>query len=159
MSQTRLKLAQRELEEFRSLMEVPSTFEEGFTWTSFLGTLFVALVMVPGALYMTLVAGQSIGPAAQWVTVILFIEVARRANRSLKRAEIYMLFYLAAAAMAGTTALIPRGTLLWKQFYAQSTAAEAAGITEYLPTWFAPTDPNVLARRTIFAWEWLPPIG
>jgi len=159
MSQTRLKLAQRELEEFRSLMEVPSTFEEGFTWTSFLGTLFVALVMVPGALYMTLVAGQSIGPAAQWVTVILFIEVARRANRSLKRAEIYMLFYLAAAAMAGTTALIPRGTLLWKQFYAQSTAAEAAGITEYLPTWFAPTDPNVLARRTIFAWEWLPAIG
>ena len=80
------------------MMEVPSTFEEGFTWASFLGTLFVAIVMVPGALYMTLVAGQSMGPAAQWVTVILFIEVARRANRTLKRAEIFMLFYLAAAA-------------------------------------------------------------
>ena len=79
-------------------MEVPSTFEEGFTWPSFIGTLFVALVMVPGSIYMSLVAGTGIGGAAQWVTVILFIEVARRANKTLGRAEIYTLFYLAAAA-------------------------------------------------------------
>ncbi len=148
----------REVQEFRSLLEVPSTFEEGFTWSSFIGVCFVALVMVPGALYMTLVAGKAIGPAAQWVTVILFIEVARRANKTLKRAEIFTLFYLAAAAMAGTAAVIPKGSLLWKQFYAQSTAAEAHGIAEHIPFWFVPSQ-EVLAHRSIFTWEWLPAIG
>ena len=70
----------KELEEFRNLMKVPSTFEEGFSLASLVGALFVALMMVPGAMYMSLLAGESIGPAAQWVTVILFIEVARRAT-------------------------------------------------------------------------------
>ena len=70
----------KELQEFQSIMEVPSHFEEGFNFSSFLGTLFLAIVMVPGCLYMELVAGMGIGPAAQWVTVILFVEVAKRAN-------------------------------------------------------------------------------
>ena len=47
----------KELEEFRQVMEVPSTFEDGFNWTSLLGAIFVALLMVPGAIYMGLLAG------------------------------------------------------------------------------------------------------
>ncbi|HQL54971.1 MAG TPA: hypothetical protein PLQ87_09705, partial [Phycisphaerae bacterium] len=43
-----------------------------------IGALFVALVMMPGAIYMGLVAGQSLGSAAEWVTIILFAELARR---------------------------------------------------------------------------------
>ena len=74
----------KELEEFRQVMEVPSTFEDGFNWTSLLGAVFVALLMVPGAIYMGLLAGiDSIGSASQWVTVILFIEVAKRAQKNL----------------------------------------------------------------------------
>ena len=65
----------KELEEFRSVMEVPSRFEEGFNWTSVIGSLFIGLLMVPGAIYMGLLAGQSVGDAARWVTVILFVEV------------------------------------------------------------------------------------
>ena len=72
----------KELERYRSLMEVPDTFEDGFSWTSLAGAIFIALLMVPGAMYMQLLAGMGVGPAAQWVTVILFIEVARRAHRS-----------------------------------------------------------------------------
>ncbi len=149
----------RELAEFRGLMEVPSTFDEGFTWPSFIGAVFVALVMVPGALYMSLVAGTTIGPAARWVTVILFIEVARRANRVLKRGEIFILFYLAAAAMTGAMDVVPKGSLLWSQFYAQSVAAQANGIAELLPQWYAPTEGDVLPLRTIFHPAWLPAIG
>jgi len=90
----------REIEEFRQLMEVPSTFEDGFRWSSLFGTLFVALLMVPGAIYMGLLAGVGeVGAAAQWVTVILFIEVAKRAHRSLSRAEIFVLFFMSAAAL------------------------------------------------------------
>ena len=40
----------REIEQYRSLMEVPSTFTEGFSWTSLVGALFIALLMVPGAI-------------------------------------------------------------------------------------------------------------
>ena len=82
----------KELEQFRAIMEVPSKFEEGFRFSSFLGALFLAMVMVPGAIYMELIAGHGIGPAAQWVTVILFIEIAKRANKKLSRAEIFILF-------------------------------------------------------------------
>ncbi|PTY06851.1 peptide transporter [Verrucomicrobia bacterium LW23] len=135
-------------------MQVPSTFEEGFTWPAFFGALFVALLMVPGAMYMSLIAGAGIGSAAQWVTVILFIEVARRANKTLKRAEIFTLFYLAGAALA-----TPFSGILWNQFFAQSVSAQAHGITEHLPYWIAPVDPAVLAQRSLFQWEWLPALG
>ena len=89
----------KELEQYRSLMEVPSTFEDGFTWTAVVGALFIALLMVPGGIYMQLLAGTGLGPAAQWVTIVLFIEVARRAQKHLRKAEIYVLFYMAGAIM------------------------------------------------------------
>ena len=115
----------KELEEFRRVMEVPSTFEEGFRWSSLLGALFVALLMVPGAIYMGLLAGQgSIGAASQWVTVILFIEVARRAHRHLNKSEIFVLFFMAGAAMG-----MPFHGLLWNQFFINSDAAAANGIS------------------------------
>jgi len=131
----------RELEEFRSCMEVPSSFADGFNWASLAGALFIAVLMVPGALYMGLLAGQGIGPAAQWVTVILFIEVARRAQRSLKRAEIFVLFFMAGAAMG-----MPFSGLLWNQFYLRSDAAAAYGIADQLPRWFAPDAASASGR-------------
>jgi len=124
----------KELEEFRQVMEVPSTFEEGFNWTALIGAIFIALLMVPGALYMGLLAGiDSIGAASQWVTVILFIEVAKRAHKTLKRAEIFVLFFMAGAALG-----MPFSGLVWNQFFARSDAAIANGITEQLPIWYAP---------------------
>ncbi len=158
----------QELEQFRSLLEPPEVFEEGFSWAAFLGAIFVSLVMVPGAIYMALIAGESVGPAAQWVTVILFIEVARRANKSLKKAEIFTLFYLAGALMApasAATGMFGGGLkLLYHQFYAESSAAIANGISQDLPIWVVPTpentgNPDVLDDRTIMSLQWLPAIG
>ena len=153
----------KELEEFRSLMEPPGTFEDGFTWAAFFGALFVALLMVPGSIYMTLMAGASIGPAAQWVTLILFIEVARRANQQLRNAEIFTLFYLSGAIMVTASQLQGgfHGGLgaLWSQFFVQSEAAEAQGIADKIPSWVAPTDPAVLGQRSLFMWEWAGPIA
>ncbi len=139
------------LKEFRDLMEVPSTFEEGFTWPALIGALFVAFMMVPGSMYMNLLAGIGIGPAAQWVTVILFIEVARRANKSLKRAEIFILWFL-----AGQAIVLPFEGVLWRQFFAQSNAAQAWGIADAIPDWFAPNDSDILAQRTLMLAKWAP---
>ncbi len=146
----------KELEEFRQVMEVPSTFEDGFNWTSLLGAIFVALLMVPGAIYMGLLAGvDSIGSASQWVTVILFIEVAKRAQKTLKRAEIFVLFFMAGSAMG-----LPFGGLLWNQFFIRSDAAIATGIAADLPKWFAPAvDSHSYNLRTFFHLDWLPVVG
>jgi hypothetical protein len=146
----------KELEEFRQVMEVPSTFEDGFNWTSLLGAIFVALLMVPGAIYMGLLAGvDSIGSASQWVTVILFIEVAKRAQKTLKRAEIFVLFFMAGSAMG-----LPFGGLLWNQFFIRSDAAIATGIAADLPKWFAPAvTSDSYGLRTFFHLDWLPVVG
>ena len=145
----------RELEEFRNLMQVPARFEEGFNWVSLFAVVFIALLMVPGSLYMGLLAGQGIGPAAQWVTVILFIEVARRAHRDLKRAEIFVLFFMSGAALS-----MPFSGLLWNQFYARSDAAAEAGIAQWLPTWFAPAvESGSYDERSFLHLDWLPVIG
>jgi hypothetical protein len=146
----------KELEEFRQVMEVPSSFDDGFNWTSLLGALFVALLMVPGAIYMGLLAGvENIGAASQWVTVILFIEVAKRAQKTLKRAEIFVLFFMAGAAMG-----LPFNGLLWNQFFVRSDAAIAQGIAAELPVWFAPPEGSESYKlRTFFHMDWLPVIG
>ena len=66
------------------------------------GALFVSIVMVPGNIYLELMIGGSIGAAAQWVTIILFLEMAKRSFTTMKRQEIYLLYYV-------TSSLISRG--------------------------------------------------
>src|SRR6202012_1218650 len=72
-------------------------FDEGGSGKAPIGPLFGCLIMLPGTIYLGLVAGQSLGPAAQWVTIVLFSEIARRSFHPLKRQEIYCLYYMAGA--------------------------------------------------------------
>jgi hypothetical protein len=143
----------REIQEFRDLMPAPDRFEEGFGWKSVVGAVFVGVVMMPGSMYMSLVAGADLGPAAQWVTVILFLEVARRSFSTMSRPELFVLYYMAGAALGS-----PFQGLLWNQFFVQSEAAEIFGVAEYIPAWVAP-DSDVLELRTFFHAGWLAPIG
>ena len=41
-----------ELEEYRSLLEAPDRFEEGFTIRTIIGVLFISLIMTPGEMYL-----------------------------------------------------------------------------------------------------------
>ncbi len=149
-----MKLDQ-ELAEFRDLLKPPGTFTDGFSWMSLAAAIFIALLMVPGAIYMELVSGQDPSGAAKWVTVILFLEIARRTHKSMKRAEIFVLFYMCSAAISVPLA----DGLLYRQFLVQSDAIYAQGWQDQFPVWFAPTDPDVLAQRSIFHPEWLPALG
>ena len=154
MFKRRVKGPDQELEQFRQLLTVPDTFNEGFNITSLLGTLFVALVMVPGALYMELVAGTGIGGAAQWVTVLLFVEVAKRANAKLSRAHLFILFYMSGMIMGRSVF----GTPLYTQFLVRSDAAVATGVAAQIPLWVAPANLDELSR-TFISKAWLPFIG
>lgn len=142
----------KELQEYKELMEVPSSFDDGFSLSAFWGAVFIALVMIPGAIYMELIAGMGVGAAAQWVTVILFIELAKRANRHLKKAEVFILFYMAGSILAGSST-----TLLFRQFFCRSEAAAVFGLAGLFPSWVVPENLDELPR-TFFRKEWLLPL-
>ncbi len=121
----------KELEEYRRLMEPPDKFEDGFTWKTIVGAVFMGFLMMPGSMYLGLVIGSggSISTAAQWVTIILFAEIARRSYRDLKMQEIYVLYYMAGLALAS-----PFEGLLWNQYLVQSDYAMAMGIAQEIPS-------------------------
>jgi len=147
----------QELEQYRQLMEPPEKFADGFTWKTVLGAIFLGFIMMPGSMYLTLVVGTggSIATASQWVTIILFAEVARRSMKDLKMQEVYILYYMAGLALAS-----PFQGLLWKQFLVQSEYATAMGVAREIPNWWVPSADVIReAGRTFFIKAWLGPIA
>ncbi len=144
----------KELKEYRDLLPTPSHFEEGFDYKTIIGAIFIGFLMMPGSMYLQLVIGQGIGPAARWVTIILFAEIAKRAHSNLKQQEIFLLYYMAGAALAS-----PFSGLLWNQYLVQSDAAQMLGLTEFIPIWVAPGAASpAMIERTFFHRDWLVPI-
>jgi hypothetical protein len=147
-------------------------YEEGFTGRTIVGALFVAFIMLPGAIYLGLVSGASLGSASEWVTIVLFAEVARRSFIPLKRQEIYVLFYIA-AALSGLNAAIgvsggPFGNLIWNGYLhvapqatgtAVTIGGEATTISRAIPWWAVPPESSpVWTQRTFLHTDWLMPI-
>lgn len=148
---------ERELEQYRQLMKPPEVFADGFNWRTVIGAIFLGFIMMPGAMYLSLVVGTggSINSAAQWVTIILFAEVARRSLKDLKMQEVYILYYMAGLAMAS-----PFQGLLWTQYFVQSDYANAMGIAQEIPFWAAPSGEEIReAGRTFFTRGWIAPIA
>ena len=133
-------------------------YEDGFSLRTVLGALFVALVMMPGAVYMGLVAGQSLGAAAEWVTIILFSELARRSFVQLKRQEIYILFYVASGLAAVTLAHLalsggPFALTIWNQYLKQ--APETSAISAEIPDWVVPPlNSPAIQNRNLAHLDW-----
>ncbi|MGH7143360.1 MAG: peptide transporter [Planctomycetota bacterium] len=145
----------KELESYRNLMLPPEHFEEGFTWQTIVGAVFLGFVMLPASMYAGLViGGANINDAARWVTVILFMEVAKRSFKELKQQEIFTLYYMCGLVLAS-----PFQGLIWNQFLVQSEAARSFNLTSQIPSWVAP-QPEVIAAhgRTFLTKEWLAPI-
>ncbi|UIJ39278.1 OPT/YSL family transporter [Desulfobaculum bizertense] len=143
-----------ELREYRDLLKPPDHFEDGFGWKTVIGAIFIGFLMMPGSMYLQLVIGSSIGPAARWVTIILFADIARRSYTQLRQQEIFLLYYMAGAALAS-----PFQGLLWNQYLVQSDAAQMLGLTEFIPAWIAPQPgSDSLVERTFFHRDWLMPV-
>lgn len=116
-------------------------YRDGFSMRTVIGALFVAFIMMPGAIYMGLVAGQGLGAAAEWVTIILFAELARRSFVHLSRQEIYVLFYVASgiAAVAIPHLALAGGPFagaIWNQYLLQSP--QTSSIAPHIPDWVVP---------------------
>ncbi len=144
----------KELKEYRDLLKPPDHFEEGFDWKTIVGAVFIGFLMMPGSMYLQLVIGSGIGPAARWVTIILFAEIAKRSYSELKQQEIFLLYYMAGAAMSS-----PFQGLLWNQYLVQSEAARMLGVAEFIPNWIAPgADSESYVLRSFFHRDWLIPV-
>lgn len=151
-------LLDEELEEYRGLLETPDHYEEGFTLKTIVGVLFVSFIMVPGNIYLGLMIGGGMGAAAQWVTIILFAELAKRSFTTLRRQETYLLYYVAASLIASGTGSFQG--LLWNQYLVQSPAAKQFGISQLIPAWIAPQpDSPAIINRTFLHPDWLPALG
>lgn len=142
----------------------PVHFAEGLSGRAVLGAFFAGFLMMPGAIYMGLIAGASMGPAAEWVTLILFAEVARRSFAPLRRQEIYVIYYIAGGLAHAIGGLMlaggPFGALIWNQYLVQSQLGQTLGLASQLPAWVSPPAGSpALAQRTFFHPDWLAPIA
>ena len=140
--------------------EDQTPFQEGFTRKTILGALFVAFIMLPGNIYLGLLIGKD-NPAAEWVTVILFLELARRSFTTLKKQEIYVLFYAASILVRVYGGMVLPGgvfaSAIWHQYMRQSVVFEQFHLssTAALPEWVAPSV-DVLRMRTFWHEAWVP---
>ncbi|MEE3334873.1 MAG: peptide transporter, partial [Candidatus Latescibacterota bacterium] len=156
----------QEINEYRDLLQAPDRFESGFTAKTIVGVLFIAFIMTPGQMYLSLVTGIGIGEAAQWVTVILFLEIAKRSFTTLRRQEIFLLTYVASQLIvrAETGTFLQ---LIWRQYFVGSQEAVRFGLQEKLVnlkfmgySWFSPSpDSAAIVERTFFHVDWALPIG
>ncbi|MGC9449999.1 MAG: hypothetical protein ACP5I4_01010 [Oceanipulchritudo sp.] len=117
-------------------------YEDGFSWRTILGALFICFVMLPGVIFMGLMIGQDLGTAAEWVTIILFVEISRRAFITLRKQELYILKYTASqlSHIAGGMALGGGifAWMVWNRYMRNSEAFHSFGISHEVADWVAP---------------------
>ena len=158
-----IEAARAGVEEASSEEGQKTIYEDGFTAKTVIGAIFIGFIMVPGAMYLGLVAGQGLGAAAQWVTIVLFAEVARRSFLPLKKQEIFVLYYVAGGLGTGVMAALgisggPFGDLVFWQFFVQSP--QAGQIAKEVPGWVTPAPGSpALVTRTFMNSAWAAPIA
>ncbi|MGC4090046.1 MAG: hypothetical protein QM756_19630 [Polyangiaceae bacterium] len=154
------KSVDNDVEQYRSLIQAPTKFEDGFGWTTVLGILFSGLVMMPGGIYLGLMTGTGIGSVASWVTLILFMEIARRAFRPLSQQNLVILLHAATVMMAAYLMFPggPFGQLVFRAYLVGSEAVRDAGMSGAFPSWFAPSPASAaIAERALLHKDWLVP--
>jgi hypothetical protein len=154
--------SQDETEEYRKLVEPPAQFKDGFGWTTVLGIFFCGLVMMPGGIYLGLMTGAGIGSAASWVTVILFMEIARRAMKPLSKQNLVLLLHAATVMMASNLLFPggPFGQLVYRAYLVGSEAVRDSGMLGAFPSWFSPApDSPAILQRSLWHVDFIAPIG
>jgi len=150
------------LEDYRTLLDTPDKFEDGFSWTTVLGILFCGLVIMPGGIYLALMTGAQLNSAAAWVTVILFMEVARRAMKPMGKQNLVILLHAAHIIMAGHIMFPggPMGQLVYRAYLVGSDVVRDAGMLGAFPQWWAPAfDSPAITERNFFHKDWIIPVA
>ncbi|HUU69078.1 MAG TPA: peptide transporter [Planctomycetota bacterium] len=146
-----------EYQQYRRDEDVPKTYEEGFGWKAIIGGLFVGFLLVPGGMFLDLMVGPGgYGQAVNWVTIILFIEIAKRCRTTLSKQETYILW-----SVAGGVLFMSIGqyftSFIWNQYLVQSSFAAKFDIAHRIPIWVAPPPGSeAYAQRSLLHSDWWP---
>ncbi len=139
-----------------------SELNEGITWRSALALVFASLFMLPITLYMSLVAGVSLGSTAVYIIAIFFTELASTFGSKINKHELYVIYM-----MAGTAALnVPFLDLVFRGYFLSSPITRMfidpftkLPLPEIVPSWWAPPyNSNIWRQRTFLSSEWLLPV-
>ncbi|MDA0577580.1 MAG: peptide transporter [Verrucomicrobia bacterium] len=157
-----MKRTDKELEQYRDLLDVPTDFKNGFGWSTVVGIFFCGLIMLPGSIYLSLMTGGNMGAAGVWVTVILFAQIAKRAMKTMSKQELVVLLH-AAGIMVAANAMFPGGPfgfVVYRAYLVTCDAARDAGMMHAFPAWFVPSpDSAAIMARDFFHKDWLIPIA
>jgi len=133
-------------------------FAEGFGIKAVLAGLFVAFVVMPGSMFMWLMLGQQLGTPAVWVTLIIFLEIAKRCRSTLTRQEMFVIWSVTSGIlMAGTN---QANNFIWMQYFVRSDAAMQFEIANQIPFWRSPPPGSeAYMARSLLHPDWLPQMG
>ncbi len=106
-------------------------FKSGISRNSITAILYSLFVFTPALQYMELVTGRS-DVSVAWFTLILWVEVLRLTGGYLSKQEALLIFLLA-GAYSGPLDLI------YRAWFVHSDIAAKFGLTELIPTWWAPS--------------------
>tara|TARA_Y100000588_G_scaffold294852_1_gene314862 strand:- start:16100 stop:18139 length:2040 start_codon:yes stop_codon:yes gene_type:complete len=158
--------AREQERQYEHIMPPDAPYEDGFNMKTIWAVFFVGLVMLPGAIYLGLVTGGNMAGASEWVTIILFLEIAKRSFVRLRTQELIVIYWVAGFLLSVGVKLGggphtyggPFGGLIWDQYLIQSPAAE--GLDKYMPDWFVPPlSSGVYAARTFVDTVWIKPVA
>lgn len=151
-----------DLELYRGILQPAKEFKDGFGWTTVIGIFFCGLIMMPGGIYLGLMTGGNLGTAASWVTVILFMEIARRAMQPLSQQNLVILLHAAMVMMMANIWMPggPMGWLVYRAYLVGSDTVRDAGMAGAFPAWFCPpANSPAITDRSLFHRDWIIPIG
>lgn len=142
----------------RRQQEQPTKYEEGFGLKALLGGLFVAFLVLPGSMFMFLMLGQQLGMAAVWVTLIMFLEIAKRCRTTLRRQEMWIIYSVTLGVMmCGVHQVF---NFIWMQYFVRSDAAIQFEIVHRIPYWLAPPPGSAAyTTRNLLHRDWWPYLG
>ncbi|HUS59389.1 MAG TPA: peptide transporter [Planctomycetota bacterium] len=151
------ELLQNEYQQYRRDEDVPKTYVDGFGWKAVIGGLFVGFLLVPGGMFLNLmVGGAGYGDAVNWVTIILFTEIAKRCRTSLSKQETYILFAVSGGVL-GMAIGSYFNSFIWNQYLVQSAFAAKFDIAHRIPIWVAPgPGSEAYTQRSLLHSDWWP---
>jgi len=149
--------ALNEYQQYRRDEDVPKAYEEGFGWKAIIGGLFVGFLLVPGGMFLNLMVGPSgYGQAVNWVTIILFIEIAKRCRTTLSKQETYILWAVAGGVLGASIGSYFT-SFIWNQYLVQSSFAAKFDVAHRIPIWVAPPPGSeAYAQRWLLHSDWWP---
>ena len=148
-------MASEEYLQIRAEQDEPTEYREGFGLKAILGGLFVAFLVVPGSMFMSLMLGAGLSGAAIWVTLIVMLEITKRCRATLTRQEMFVIHSVTGGMLAAGVGQFYN--FIWMQYFVRSDAAVQFDIVNRLPFWVAPPpDSEAYATKNLLHPDWWP---